>query len=169
MPPQVVVRAGRVHVQLDTTQRRPEPAAPVVDRYALQEAEDALRECAAYRMERRRRARARPRPERTRAVDRLCARDATRFNTGTTAPPSPPLRTWQASFNTGPTPAPPATAPAARAHSHTAEHGVHASWPPRDEGEQTWWRRGQKRGLWGSDADGYPSERRGPDLADLRV
>ena len=61
--------------------------ALAVDRYALQEAEDARRREAAERMEARRRARCSPKPPRTRAVDRLCARDGLRF---TSAPRTPP-------------------------------------------------------------------------------
>ena len=74
-----------------------------------------------------------------------------------------------APFRSGPTPAPPAAAPAARGNSNWGEHGVPAAWPPNNEGSTGWWRRGQKLGLWGSDADGYPAERQGPDPAALRV
>ena len=44
-----------------------------------------------------------------------------------------------------------------------------AAGPPDGGGSAGWWRRGQKLGLWGSDADGYPAERPGPDPAALRV
>ena len=77
---EVITRAdGSVHVRLDTTPVKPKARAPVVDRYAQQEAEDARRREAAERMEARRRARCSPKPPRTRAVDRLCARDGLRF------------------------------------------------------------------------------------------
>ena len=76
---EVVTRAdGSVHVRLDTTPVKPRARPPAVDRYALQEAEDARRREAAERMEARRRARCSPKPPRTRAVDRLCARDGLR-------------------------------------------------------------------------------------------
>ena len=44
MSMEVITRAdGTVHVRLDTTPVKPKARAPVVDRYALQEAEDARR------------------------------------------------------------------------------------------------------------------------------
>ena len=169
---EVITRAdGSVHVRLDTTPVKPRARPPAVDRYALQEAEDARRREAAERMEARRRARCSPKPPRTRAVDRMCARDGLRF---TSAPRTPsrspaPHSHSHSPFRSGPTPAPPAAAPAARGNSNTCEHGLAAAWPPNDEGSTGWWRRGQKLGLWGSDADGYPAERQGPDPASLRV
>ena len=85
---EVITRAdGSVHVRLDTTPVKPRARPPAVDRYALQEAEDARQREAAERMEARRRARCSPKPPRTRAVDRLCARDGLRF---TSAPRTPP-------------------------------------------------------------------------------
>ena len=168
---EVITRAdGSVHVRLDTTPVKPRARPPAVDRYALQDAEDARRREAAERMEARRRARCSPKPPRTRAVDRLCARDGLRFTSAPRAPRrSPGAARSHAPFRAGPTPAPPAAAPAARGNSNWGEHGVPAAWPPNDEGSTGWWRRGQKLGLWGSDADGYPAERQGPDPAALRV
>ena len=167
---EVITRAdGSVHVRLDTTPVKPKARPPAVDRYALQEAEDARRREAAERMEARRRARCSPKPPRTRAVDRMCARDGLRFTSAPRTPPRSPAAHSHSPFRSGPTPAPPAAAPAARGNSNWGEHGVPAAWPPNDEGSTGWWRRGQKLGLWGSDADGYPAERQGPDPASLRV